>query len=700
MQYDEFAAKYHISLNPQQMEAVQAVDGSVLVLAVPGSGKTFTLVVRLGYMICCRGIRPEEILVLTYTVAAAREMRERFRALFGDELADRLEFRTINGVCSRIIFWKYGNRVYELESSEAQRMHLLSELYRKVEGSFATASEVQGVSLKITYIKNMLLSGSAIDGLAKEEEYDLKAIYRGYLAAMKQRQRMDYDDQLLYAFRTLRDDKETLKHFQKRYPYICVDEAQDTSRVQHAIIALLAKDTENLFMVGDEDQSIYGFRAAYPQALLSFTDDHPQGRVLVMEENYRSNANIVQAADAFIRRNVYRHPKTMRAHRPAGARVRQIELQGRGAQYSYLLKVAADCQEETAVLYRDHESVLPLIDKLVRNGIPFRMRSAEVGFFTSRIVLDICNIIRLAYNPGDAYLFLQLYYKLGTYLRKADAEQFARSAQKNHTDVLDTAIASKALPVSTLASCKTIRTHLHNLQNDNAVEAIKRITGSMGYGDYIKRMELSDSKLFTLRKLAEGNDSPLILLTRLNQLRELISHYENPANCSFILSTIHSSKGLEYDVVYLIDVMDGIFPEKVIHNYRLADEADIRVYEEERRLFYVGMTRAKEKLNLFSFKGRSAFVSEVMKYTKASEKPDAKGQKQVASAQHTPLRTKEGYRAFCEELGEGVIVRHRKFGRGVVVKMDEQKLQISFDSGEEKMLFTEIAFQAGALMIE
>ena len=191
---------------------------------------------------------------------------------------------------------------------------------------------------------------------------------------------MDYDDQMVYAYNMLLKIPWLLEYFQNQYPYICVDEAQDTSKIQHAIIALLASRTGNLFMVGDEDQSIYGFRAAYPEALLEFEQHHPGAKVLLMEENIRSDANIVQAANRFIQNNTLRHEKHMHPSRPKQREIREISVANRKAQYSYLFKVAASCTNQAAVLYWDHECALPLIDLLERNGIPYRMRNVDITF--------------------------------------------------------------------------------------------------------------------------------------------------------------------------------------------------------------------------------------------------------------------------------------------------------------------------------
>ena len=297
-------------------------------------------------------------------------------------------------------------------------------------------------------------------------------------------------------FRSLRKSPETLQYFRNLYSYICVDEAQDTSRIQHEIIRLIAGGRDNLFMVGDEDQSIYGFRAAYPEALLSFEKDHPSAKVLLMEENFRSDGKIVEAADRFIQKNILRHEKHMTAARQALTDIQRIAVQNRRAQYDHLVKVAEECRTQTAVLYRNNESVLPLVDRLERQGLPYRLRNAEPTFFTHRTVLDIRSIISYAMNPKDADLFLQIYYKIGTYIKKADAVRICEIAGKENRDVLETAIRYGQLPDRTVQSCRLIRNHMKCLLSERADKAINRIVYSMGYGEYLERMGMSDSKLF------------------------------------------------------------------------------------------------------------------------------------------------------------------------------------------------------------
>ena len=665
MTWAEFTSRFPIQLNQQQESAVQSVEGPVLLLAVPGSGKTTVLVTRLGYMIFCKGIAPERILTVTYTVAATKDMAERFACRFGAEMAGRLEFRTINGICARVIqycSWKSGRTAFSLLTDEKRIAAMLSGIYQRIEHSYPTESDLQNVRTLITFIKNRMLGEEEIRALEKDAEIQLLRIYKAYNAELREHQLMDYDDQMVYAYTMLQRFPWLREHFQRQYPYICVDEAQDTSKIQHAIIALLASRTENLFMVGDEDQSIYGFRAAYPDALLEFEQHHPGARVLLMEENFRSDASIVRAADRFIQKNTLRHEKHMQPARPKQREIREIPLANRKAQYSYLLKVAEGCtaayaadQEQRAVaadevkeradggpatdalhadrrrslspiavLYRDHECALPLIDLLERNGVPYKMRNADIGFFTNRVVLDICNIIRLAENPLNTELFMQLYYKLGTYLRKQDAQSIADISQLEGLSVWDVALKHGGLNAYTKGKVRAIQTHMRNLRKESAGRAVHRIVEYMGYREYMERSEIKDTKLDILRILADQEDSPRHLVDRLEKLRQVLKEKSSERDCPFILSTIHASKGLEYDSVYLLDVIDGVLPAQIPKDLKKAEKTELEAYEEERRLFYVGITRAKDQLYVFTMKNQhSSFCDELFQRMpkKSSVKP-------------------------------------------------------------------------------
>lgn len=666
MDWNEFVNTFPIQLNQQQQEAVQSTEGAVLLLAVPGSGKTTVLVTRLGYMIYCRNIQPESILTVTYTVAATKDMSKRFSDRFGEEMAEKLEFRTINGICARIIQYygrKIGKTPFELVKEEKNTTGMLVKICQEHGMGYPTESDLKNVRTMITYIKNMMLNEKEIQKLEEESDIRIRGIYQAYCSQMREKKWMDYDDQMLYAYKMLRMDSRLLEHFQNLYPYICVDEAQDTSKIQHAIIALLASKSENLFMVGDEDQSIYGFRAAYPEALLDFEKDHPGARVLLMEENFRSNAKIVSAADKFIQKNTLRHEKHMKAAREAGADIRKISLKSRKAQYVYLMKIAQECSTETAVLYRDNECAIPLIDLLERKHIPYRMRNAELSFFTHRTVLDIQNIIRFAMNPKDTELFMQIYYRLKLFFRKEDALNYTNISKEKDISVWDAILQYGNLEEYQQNHVRSLRRQMKKIPDMAGDKAVDQILVYMGYQDYLKKMGMNANKLEIVKMIGSREDSPEKLLERLKELERIIREKKEERECRFILSTMHASKGLEYDTVYLLDVVDGILPEKVLTSMNTASKEEIGAYEEERRLFYVGVTRAKNQLNIFATGKLSRFCNELL-------------EKNISA---------ESYQKLSDELGEGVIVKHRKFGKGVVTEIEGEHIRIRFGDDEKKM---------------
>lgn len=692
MTLEEFKNRYHITFTEQQLKAVQSVEGPTLLLAVPGSGKTTVLVARLGYMIYCCGIAPENILTVTYTVAATKDMSRRFAQVFGEELSRRLEFRTINGICAKIIQYYgkcVGKKAFDLVTDEGFKAKLFSQIYQQVKREYPTESDLQTIGTMITYIKNMQLSKEEILQLEEEQELPLFQIYEAYCREMRNQSLMDYDDQMVYAYTMLRTNPEVRGYFQDMYRYICVDEAQDTSKIQHAIIALLAQRDKNLFMVGDEDQSIYGFRAAYPEALLDFEKVYPSAKMLLMEDNFRSNAKIVRAADGFIQKNELRHEKHMKPTRPAATDIRTISMKSRKSQYMYLAKVAEQCETETAVLYRDNESILPVVDLLERRGISYRIRNADLSFFSHKIVVDIQNIIHFAENPKDTDLFLQIYYKIGTFMNKAAAVEACQISAERDLPVLDAALRFCSIPAGTQRSCKSMQTHLEGLLSENADRALYRIINFMGYAAYLERMNYDDRKLEILKAIALNEISAPRLVERLQELAGLIREKEPDWNSKFILSTIHSSKGLEYDTVYLMDAMDGIFPETVLWNRRQADPEEIAQYEEERRLYYVGVTRAKNKLNIFTFQGKNTFTDELlgkknptdvsMRPAKTTARVSLKDTSTSYAKTSKKKVTQSQYEEFLQALSATDTVKHKKYGIGSIEELDGDQITIQFE---------------------
>ena len=669
MTYEQFKERYNITLNKQQEEAVCTVDGPVLLLAVPGSGKTTVLVSRLGYMIYGKGIRPQQILTVTYTVAATRDMKERFISMFGEEYARQLEFRTINGISQKILqYFAECNHTTVYDVADKEAAELIKQTFHEVTGNFATESDLKDLQTGITYAKNMRLDLNEIQKM-EEKIPNFREIFQKYNKELKKRHMIDYDDQIVYALRILEQYPQVLRYFQQKYTYICVDEAQDTSKIQHDMIALLASSANNLFMVGDEDQSIYGFRAAYPQVLSSFEKTYPGAAVLFMELNYRSGSEIVEAADRFIQKNKNRHKKNVRPTREEKGSVRKIPVKNRGNQYYYLAKVAEECDKETAVLYRNHESALPLIDILERRGIPYRIRNHDTTFFSHPVVRDICDFISLAQNPWDGEIFLKIYYKMGAGISKAQA-MYAIDHHVGQGALLETLLEEADVSSYTRRQGKALLTHFQNLVHENAGKAIYRIIHFMGYGEYMDDRGMDSGKADILKMLGDQEENLSEFQNRLIQLQQIMSEGTMHRDGNLILSTIHASKGLEYDRVYLADMIDGVLPG-------VNQTKEPAAYEEERRLFYVGMTRAKNELYVFSFQNgeNSPFVTELFSKKKVTSNP-------------------------ATELKAGMRIRHLKFGKGIVQKCEGNTARVEFADGSVRNLAMSVVLGNHMITVE
>lgn len=622
-QYRQFCEKYQIHLNKQQERALQAVEGSNLLLAVPGSGKTTVLVARLGHMVLNKNILPENILAITYNRNATEEMRERFNSVFGSDIGNRIAFQTINSL-SLSIYREHCQKIcqnprWRLEESERRRM--IRSIYKDFHDTYASESDVLQLSSAITYIKNMMLTEEQI--LEIEADYpQLRNMYRTYQSMLDLQHKMDFDDQMVFALRILREDSDILSARRSRYRYICVDEAQDTSKIQHEIIRILDQGN-NLFMVGDEDQSIYGFRAAYPKALLNFRYDYLNPYILRMERNYRSTPQIVAKAQEFISQNRGRYEKNMTAERGDGEDVHLECVLSREAQYHQLLHIAQTATAETAFLYRDNESAVVLVDLLLRNGIPFKLRRPEMNFFGTGIVRDIVSYLKLAINAYDSQQLDQICNKGIIYLKKNTCYWAVQNSQQKRISVFD-ALEKQIDYVkrSNRDSVLNFRSLMGRVAKSNPQDAISILLGA-GYARYIEKEGLDRGKVELLQILAKQEPDISSFLNRLQFLeRSMQQGFDPKPGFRIVLSTIHSSKGLEYDNVYMVDVYDGRFPSCRPNIFcRSKDNADGE--QEERRLFYVGITRAKNRLQLFDIQGRtSTFIDDLFPERRKAELPE------------------------------------------------------------------------------
>ena len=704
MTYLEWKERFQVRLDPQQEAAVRQTQGPVLLLAVPGSGKTTVLVARLGYMMYCQGIRPEQILTVTYTVAATRDMKRRFQHQFGQEKAQRLTFRTINGICAVVIQHyaaRRGAEPFRLVTDEGQLNAVVRELLSRSGIPFPGELQVKETRTHITYCKNQMLTDEEI-GEYKVEGMNFPAVYRGYQSYLRQNRLMDYDDQMVFAHRILRQHPDILAYFQGRYLYLCVDEAQDTSKIQHAILRLLAAGRNNIFMVGDEDQSIYGFRAAFPQALLDFERTYPGAKVLVMETNYRSTQTIVEHSDAFIRRNQSRRAKHMRTANAPGAPIRKTVLPDYSRQYQYLLKAARECRISTAVLYRNNDSALPLIDLLEQKGVPYSCRQREGLFFTSPLVRDLTEMLEFAFDPCDGPRFLRFYYKLDLKVKKAVLAGLLRDMEEGE-NVFQVLLDSGGLEGWQLGKVKALQTHFTKLPQMTSFAALQRLVKYMGYGDYLKEQGSDTSKLDVLLTLANQTPDLGDFLRRLGQLKQVLEEQRYDPGCPFVLSTIHASKGLEYDRVILIDVVDGLFPavSEPWKEEQLNPE-ERAALEEERRLFYVGATRAREELELLCYEhkfGESCGVNSTFIAQLLGEEPKPAQPERAPLPSRPVIPSAHQISAWEKDYLPGIPVVHKRFGPGVLQSRAGSIAVIDFEQGGAKKLDLPTCLRQGVLKL-
>ena len=383
----------------------------------------------------------------------------------------------------------------------------------------------------------------------------------------------------------------------------------------------------------------------------------------------------------------------MKAVRGEGPALKEIWVQDRSAQYRYLAQVAQDCKEETAILYRDNDSALPLIDLLERQGIPYRCRQVDSGFFTHWVVRDIVDILTLAQDPWDGDAFLRVYYKLGAGISRAAAEQAAAQCGPDTSPILELVASLPGTSPWTRRQCKALQTHMANLLTQRADRGVYRIVHFMGYGDYLEQRGMDQSKTQILEALGANEPTPGGLLERLEVLRELVRAGSSQNDCPFILSTIHSSKGLEYKRVILMDVADGLLPKTLPGPD--ASSQDLDAYEEERRLFYVGMTRAKEELWVMRFR-RSELTSRFASSLFPKSKEEAKKAVPLSPRAVPDLVAIEQTSRRCVP---GAALCHRSFGPGQVVSRSGDIILVRFADGVERRFSLSAALRLGQFQL-
>lgn len=689
-----------VELNKIQKKAVTKTDGPVLLLACPGSGKTTTMIMRIGYLIEEKSIQPKRIKAITFSKASATDMLERY-ARFFPNLAP-VDFSTIHSLAFQITRdYLSADDYLMIEGSDSNRLNkkrLLRDVYARENDEPITDDQLEELVSFISFVKNKMVPRKKWKTL--DEPFpgaiDILSIYEDFKENHEPRL-VDFDDMLTIAFEALSTDRKLLSKYQQRWDYVMTDESQDTSMVQHAIVEKLVENHRNLCVVADDDQSIYTWRAAEPSYLLKFRQVYPDAYIMKMERNYRSSGTIVSTANRFIKANKLRHDKNMFTDRPEGGPIVIRRLASQEAQLKYLLKELAGLEDygNTAILYRNNSSSTLLMDELDRLGIPFYMKDADNRFFSHWIVQDILNFMRFSLRPERVDLYAKIASKTNAYWSATQLKQLSRmQPSKQHAfEEITLAVTMKDYQLRIIAEQRKSMDALKDMAPLKVIKAIRR---DIGYDQMLKsraekfgmKLDYLQQILSTLEQIAEPLPTMMDFAKRLKQLEEVTKQAKTEKTDDMLtLSTMHSSKGLEFDRVYLIDLVEGIIPTE-------EDADDPALLEEARRLFYVGMTRAKHQLELLSYDQESRFVEEVRRIALPKTKQAEIAKAPAASAPKTKIAVPDNPDAVrtIEELQVGANIRHRVFGNGQITDLDDEKVGIQFAKAHKEFLL-EICLQ-------
>ncbi len=609
-------------LNEAQREAVETLDGPVLVLAGPGSGKTRVLTHRVAYLVQEYDVPPWQIMAVTFTNKAAREMKDRLYQLLGDQFR-KLTIGTFHAICARIlrqeaeaagispeyVIYDSGDQL-SLARQAIRNLNLDDKLFRP-----------QAMLRYISYAKNELVAPDEMQASTYREEI-AKRVYERYQAMLTENGALDFDDLLMKTVQLFDRDAETRAKYQRRYPFVLVDEWQDTNMAQYELVKLLAGSRANLFVVGDEDQSIYRFRGADYRNVARFREDYPHAHVVMLERNYRSSQIILDIANAVISRNVHRHPKRLFTVRDGGLQTVVLEAYDEQEEgdmvVSEIRRLVAQGNAQLgdcAVMYRTNAQSRPIEDAFVRRGVPYKLVGAT-RFYERKEIKDVLAYLRVLHNPYDGVGLMRIINVPPRAIGKTTVGSLVRWAAEMGVppyaalQILLEDEGRGAAPFG--ARARRALTDFVSMIEDltrarhelNLLELLDLLLERAGYAAHVQdgtdEGQIRWENILELRTVARDYaDLPVeTALTTFLEEVALVSDVDNLDDRvdAPTLLTLHSAKGLEFPVVFVVGMEEGLFP----HSRSMDDPEQM---EEERRLCYVGVTRAKERLYfLYTFR--------------------------------------------------------------------------------------------------
>ena len=600
--------------NEAQKRAAAHGEGPMLVLAGPGSGKTAVITERTARLVR-EGVAGSRILVVTFTRAAAAEMKSRFLNMAGGS-ARQVTFGTFHGVFYGILRNTYHINGNNILSEEEKRRLLLELLDRFCPEEERDPDLSSGVAREISTVKcGRIQAEHFYSSLLPEQAF--RRIYREYGNWMREQRKLDFDDIMTQCWQLFRKHPEILALWQKKFQYILVDEFQDISPIQYDIVKMLAAPENNLFIVGDDDQSIYRFRGASPEIMLNFPRDYPEAETVNLNVNYRCTPEILEASVRLIRRNQKRFAKELRASRDRGEPVRCLRFPDSRSE----MRAAAEeirramdrgeAPEETALLFRTNLGCRRAVEQLMAYQIPFVMRDAVPCIYDHWIARQICGYLRLGAGSRRRSDFLLVCNKPNRYLSREAFQESEVSFEDLYRFYED-----RAWMTERIEKLEADILALKHLAPFGAVQYIRKIIGYEGYlKEYAAERNLPEEELFQI--LEELTDSAREFDRTEDWFRHMGEYREQLKNRSgkraeaqkgVAVSTLHAAKGMEYDRVYILDVSEGVIPW-----HKAVLPADL---EEERRMLYVGMTRARKSLRLSWAESRMGKEAEPSRFLK------------------------------------------------------------------------------------
>lgn len=610
-----------MSLNHAQTEAVAHNKGPCMVLAGPGSGKTLTIAKRIEYLIMKHKVRPEEILVITFTKYAAWEMKNRTRSICGPS-SYAVTFGTFHGIYYGILKWAYRLNQSNLLSDE-EKYRILREILPGIDWDQEPEADeekdyLQELAIEIGNVKNNCMDIEEYEPVKYTTE-KFRKLYRTYEETKKKYRKIDFEDMLIQCRDLFMKRPDILKKWQEKFQYILVDEFQDVNQAQYDVVRMLAAPQDNLFVVGDDDQSVYGFRGAKPGIMKEFMKDYPKARQILLDVNYRSSGYIVKGTLRVIGNNKIRFEKKIEAFRKPDETVHVQEVKDPVQEAEYVLERIREYREkgvsytEMAVLYRTNVDARAMSELMTEYQIPFVMKEHLNNIYEHFIALDMISYLRLSQGEYDRKYFLQIANRPNRYLTRESMKTGNVSYESLRRYYRD-----KDWMVDRIDQ---LEWDMKMICDKTPYAAIQYIRKRMGYDEFLKEYaayrKISSEDLFAVLEEIWQNSKGY------GTIKEWFEHIEsygkmlkeqnkkNGEKEGVNLMTMHAAKGLEFDTVFVIEANEGSCPYKKA----TADEE----IEEERRLFYVAMTRAKRKLVISYVKEKngkdllpSRFVSELL----------------------------------------------------------------------------------------